>query len=229
MGEELWQEYQRQRLNRKARKRQFSNAENVVNWRRRTKLKLIEYKGGKCDLCGFDKKVCSAYDFHHKDPKQKDFNISAKSCSYERLKLEADKCNLVCRNCHAEIHDKIYEETRKSTIDRMSKRLLDFETAAQLKKDILQQKILTVDELLKNNKKDKKINTYVLHKKVERPSKEELEKMVNETPMITIGKKYGVSDNAVKKWCRKYGIQLINRQGYWAKKKKEDKQLELAL
>lgn len=57
-------------------------------------------------------------------------------------------------------------------------------------------------------------------RKVEnRPSKEELEKLVAEMPMIKIGLKYGVSDNAVKKWCKVYGIQLQNKQGYWTKLK----------
>lgn len=50
-----------------------------------------------------------------------------------------------------------------------------------------------------------------------RPSKEELEKMISEMPMTKIGEKYGVSSNAVKKWCKGYGMQLKNRQGYWTK------------
>ena len=45
-------------------------------------------------------------------------------------------------------------------------------------------------------------------RKVKWPDKEVLEKEVLEFPMTTLGKKYGVSDNAVRKWCRKYGIVL---------------------
>ena len=82
-----------------------NRSKSVVNWRKDKKRKLIEYKGGKCEVCGYDKCV-SALSFHHKDPKEKDFNISAKSYSYERLKKEVDKCILVCANCHTEIHDK---------------------------------------------------------------------------------------------------------------------------
>ena len=40
-----------------------------------TKHKMVEYKGGKCICCGFDKHY-SALDFHHLDPNQKDSNIS---------------------------------------------------------------------------------------------------------------------------------------------------------
>lgn len=53
-------------------------------------------------------------------------------------------------------------------------------------------------------------------RKAERPSKEELEKMVWEIPTTHISKKYGVSDNAVSKWVKKYGINKPPR-GYWSK------------
>ena len=53
-----------------------------------------------------------------------------------------------------------------------------------------------------------------------KPTKEELQDLVKEMPMTKIGEKYGVSDNAVKKWCKKYNIVLENRRGYWTKIKK---------
>ena len=82
----------------------FTRSESVIEWRKRTKQKLIEYKGGKCQFCGYDK--CSrALQFHHINPEEKDFSISGKSVSFEKLKDEVDKCMLVCSNCHAEIHD----------------------------------------------------------------------------------------------------------------------------
>jgi transposase-like protein len=44
-------------------------------------------------------------------------------------------------------------------------------------------------------------------RKVTRPSKEELEKLINSSmPMTKIGGKYGVSDAAIKKWMRCYSI-----------------------
>lgn len=85
-------------------KRKKDVVKNVINWRKDKKRKLIEYKGGKCEICGYNK-CTSALSFHHKDPKEKDFNISARSYSYERLKKEVDKCILVCANCHIEIHE----------------------------------------------------------------------------------------------------------------------------
>jgi len=81
-----------------------TKSDYVSDWRKRAKIKLLEYKGGKCLECGY-KKSTRALEFHHIDPNKKDFQISGISISYERLKNETDKCILVCSNCHCEIHD----------------------------------------------------------------------------------------------------------------------------
>ena len=68
------------------------------------KRKCVEYKGGKCIICGYNKYLGSL-DFHHVDPAKKDYNISnLDTYSLEVLQRELDKCLLVCRNCHGEIH-----------------------------------------------------------------------------------------------------------------------------
>lgn len=71
---------------------------------RKAKLKAIEYKGGKCCICGYDK-CARSLTFHHLDPTKKDFGISGSTKSFEKLKPELDKCILVCANCHGEIHE----------------------------------------------------------------------------------------------------------------------------
>ena len=71
---------------------------------RKTKLKAIEYKGGKCIVCGYNKSI-RALQFHHLDPTQKDFGISGTTKSFEKLKPELDKCVLLCANCHGEVHE----------------------------------------------------------------------------------------------------------------------------
>jgi len=84
-------------------KKNISNSESVINWRKRVKIKLVEYKGGKCERCGYNKYV-EVLEFHHRDEYEKDFTISGKSWSYERLKNEVDKCIMLCSNCHKEMH-----------------------------------------------------------------------------------------------------------------------------
>jgi predicted RNA-binding Zn-ribbon protein involved in translation (DUF1610 family) len=54
--------------------------------------------------------------------------------------------------------------------------------------------------------------------KVDRPTKEMLEKEMLESPIETIGEKYGVSGNAIRKWCKSYGIEPSPYgRGYWSK------------
>jgi len=43
-------------------------------------------------------------------------------------------------------------------------------------------------------------------RKVLRPSKEELDKLIFNSSFLSIGKMYGVSDNAIRKWCKKYNL-----------------------
>lgn len=47
---------------------------------------------------------------------------------------------------------------------------------------------------------------YMSQQKCERPSKEQLTDEISHSTWSAIGRKYGVSDNAVRKWARKYGI-----------------------
>ena len=54
-------------------------------------------------------------------------------------------------------------------------------------------------------------------RKVERPSKEELEKLIATIPVSNIAKIYKVADNSIRKWAKAYGIELVNRRGYWQK------------
>ena len=78
----------------------------AVQKRRKTlRQKAISYKRGRCELCGYDK-CGEALEFHHKDPTEKDFGISSKGYtrSWNSVKLELDKCILVCANCHRELH-----------------------------------------------------------------------------------------------------------------------------
>lgn len=43
-------------------------------------------------------------------------------------------------------------------------------------------------------------------RKVDRPTKEELEDLLSKNSYVSLGKRFGVSDNAVRKWAKKYGI-----------------------
>jgi hypothetical protein len=75
----------------------------VVLSRKRKKKKLVDLFGGKCVVCGYSTYI-GALDFHHIDPKEKEFSLSVKGLCYswKTILKEAKKCILVCKNCHAE-------------------------------------------------------------------------------------------------------------------------------
>lgn len=70
------------------------------------KKRIVEHCGGKCVRCGYNKSIASLQ-FHHKDPSEKEFNIRDMFWDWEKTKAEAAKCELVCANCHGEIHEEL--------------------------------------------------------------------------------------------------------------------------
>jgi 5-methylcytosine-specific restriction endonuclease McrA len=84
--------------------RREANKASVDKRRRKNKQLLVEYKGGKCERCGYDKCI-AALEFHHIDPATKEFGLTGNTYSLVRQKAEADKCMLLCANCHREIHN----------------------------------------------------------------------------------------------------------------------------
>ena len=206
----------------------------VLDIRRRNKIKLVEYKGGKCEICGYDKCI-DALEFHHLDPNEKDFGIAGDTRCLEKLKSEADKCILLCANCHREIHAKEREEIRiKKEEEELSRSKLYFETNHEDKK--IQSKTL-INEKLNIEKikididnhlpkaeiaKKYKVGLTTLKRflskndikyiesngsKLNGLDKNDFIKSFKELgSFISVGKKYDVSDKALQNWCRKNGL-----------------------
>ena len=80
-----------------------SNCKSCHNSNRNTynknkRKRIIESKGGKCEICGYDIKTGSvqALEFHHIDPKNKDPNWkTSRGWSEERLMEEVKGCMLL--------------------------------------------------------------------------------------------------------------------------------------
>ena len=83
------------------------SSEAVKEWRKNTKTKMVICMGSKCQICGYNKSQ-NALEFHHINPEEKDFQISKRmGYKIDDLKKEVDKCALLCKNCHAEVHGKV--------------------------------------------------------------------------------------------------------------------------
>ena len=76
-----------------------------------------------CEKCGEKHPAC--IEFHHKDPKEKDTEVSfmvGYAYSMERILNEIAKCNVWCSNCHRKFH---WQEQMKSGTSRYSQALAD--------------------------------------------------------------------------------------------------------
>lgn len=90
-------------------KKYVQKSGKFIAWQRKArherKLKLIQLFGGECSICGYHK-CMGALDFHHPNPQEKEFGLASKGLlrKWEDVVKEAEKCVLLCRNCHAELH-----------------------------------------------------------------------------------------------------------------------------
>jgi hypothetical protein len=152
---------------------------------------LVDYLGGECIVCCYNK--CNqVLQFHHINPEEKLFGLSNSGTKkIEVLIAEADKCLLVCGNCHSEIHAGLID------VNNYIQKQLDVKNnnSIPMKQEKFYQPIVKISK---------------------RPAKETLEKLVWEMSCVKIGEMYGVSDNAVNKWCKFYGIEKPGR-GDWEK------------
>ncbi len=75
----------------------------VSEHRLRNKKRLVKLKGGKCIVCGYNK-CLAALEFHHRDPSKKRFCVTMTNMTkaWSKVLKEAEKCDLLCANCHRE-------------------------------------------------------------------------------------------------------------------------------
>lgn len=89
---ELLQEHRRRKRNAKTYRYQKKHRKSV-------KTELVAQFGGRCVDCGYAESTV-ALDFHHRDPSGKEFALSKFPGARQRLIEEAQKCDLICANCH---------------------------------------------------------------------------------------------------------------------------------
>lgn len=190
---------------------------HVKAWRQRSKEKLVECCGGKCCRCGYN--ICyRSLDFHHIDPSTKEYNISDLVKCAKTLDLlvkEIQKCIILCRNCHGELHDGLWK------IESIDLPILDLSVLAKIKWDRNKicpncKKSYMAKYRAQNCCSFKCAGIVKFHKGL-RPTKEELSKLVWEFTLIDIAKKYNVSDRCVAKWVKRFEIEKP-KIGYWITK-----------
>jgi hypothetical protein len=192
---------------------------------RQIKKQCFKYKGGKCEHCNYDKYI-GAIEFHHIDPLQKDFAIAKNQKNFGMShKKELDKCLCLCSNCHKIEHARLIKSqdiVEKDTANEINQIKdeppLIYKTNKLYENDFNRIKY-SIDKIIKNSMKhsncqdcNKNITLNSLRcnncskinrRKVKnRPSNSQLQDEVNKIGYCATGRKYGVSDNAIRKWMK---------------------------
>ena len=118
----------------------------------------------------------------------------------------------ICEKCYSLYRIDDFDETCDNKIKYICKKKRN-----RVKEDRF---CLVCKNVLKNRRESKFCSQKCAHQfyyKCQHPSKEELYKLLWEMPSTKIAKMFGVSDKAICKWCKSYGIQKPPR-GYWSKK-----------
>lgn len=168
-----------------------------LRWKHRKK-KAVEVLGGKCVKCGYCKNF-SALHFRHLDPSEKEFDWNrSRLHKWEKVLKELKKCVILCGNCHAEEHN--------------PECFMDGNTE-HANANLNQDKVMSKTGICSVCNKEVFGTKYCSvacakmgSRKVDRPTKEQLQLDIDSLPMVQIGSKYGVSDNAVRKWAKQYNL-----------------------
>ena len=165
--------------------------------RRDNKRKAVEFMGDRCARCGESFPDC-CYDFHHKDRSKKDFSVSEYTERRSKggvldglLKLELDKCLLLCANCHRIEHDTLHG--KKWNIKMPAKKIYTCKTCGNEK----------------STKETKNCFQCSLkqQKKIDWPEGQELHEMLkNHKTLVALSKILGVSDTAIRRRIKKYKV-----------------------
>lgn len=170
-------------------------------WKAR-KLAAVLLFGGACTRCGYNKNL-AALEFHHLDPAKKEYvwgKISKRP--WDEVLLELKKCSLLCSNCHAEFHHPemdfgridVGKANRNLDKDRI-KAVIATGICPVCNREVFGTKYCSVK------------CAHEVQKKIIWPSKESLAVEMKDMSWRELGIKYGVSDSAVKKWAKKYGLR----------------------
>lgn len=178
------------------------------NWRQKAREYLAESFGGKCVICGYDKSTVG-FDYHHINPEEKDSQLSLgmkNGFSWEKIVEEARKCTLVCCRCHRELHAGLVD--LPDDCARFNEEYVDVIKLKEKKFDACPQ----CGEEKNKRRKFCSIECSNASLRVFEVGKDELQSLIQNFSYEEIGRRFGVSGNAIKKRCRLFGIKLTPRK-----------------
>lgn len=160
------------------------------------KIKAIEYLGGICAECGKSFHP-SLYDFHHPNYDKDVDWAKIRLRSWDKIKIELDKCELLCCMCHRFKHVNLELWKPTTKVERK-------------KKEVISKTCVVCGGIFLASKKSdlRRSRKYCSHKcmhesqrVVARPSAEQLQNDFSELKsQLAVARKYNVSDKTISKW-----------------------------
>ena len=93
----------------------FCKSQTKSDYRKNRGVVLAQY-GNKCSVCGYSRST-RALHFHHLNPDTKVASVSSMYSNLELALIEAEKCVLLCSNCHAEAEDSLQAQKLLDYLD----------------------------------------------------------------------------------------------------------------
>ena len=124
----------------------------------------------------------------------------------EEIIEELKKCLLVCSNCHRGIHSKdiVVPDNWQMFFDASKAD----ELLLQVEKNKSSTKFFCPDcgKEMYRYSSSCVVCSGLKHRKVNRPTRSELKNAIRNLPIKRIAQQYGVTDNAIRGWCKEYGL-----------------------
>ncbi len=115
----------------------------------------------------------------------------------EKKKKRFKKCYISCTNCHIELH---YKKMDTDLTDYIRPWIIKSCLYCKKGFDTKNESQIFCSESCKH-----------VHSRSTRPTKEHLKILTESKSFVEIGRIYGVSDNAIRNWCKTYGLLYRKR------------------
>lgn len=187
------------------------NASERASFRRQAfKKKGLEILGSKCMKCGDMRSY--VLDFHHKEPELKTDTLShiLTESNYDAFFNEVSKCILLCANCHREFH--FLEHKNGLLLPEFVNLNLEYKSSF----DIIEKQLTKICPDC-----GEPVATYGARCKncanknrqtIDRPEKNDLAQMIASSSFCEVGRRYGVADNTIRKWCTAYDLPTHKKE-----------------
>ena len=171
----------------------LNNEKQIHSSRLKNKLIKEQYKKCECEGCGLTKwqGVQIPLELHHNDGNRFNNNLN--------------NLTLLCPNCHALTDNYRGKNVKAHKNNPIKKpiRIKKMNYCVDCHRSI-DPRAVRCKSSNGTEREQEKINKH--------PSREELKHLIRIMPFLQIGKKYGVSDNAIRKWCKNCQLPSSSRE-----------------